>query len=120
MKESEIEINKAICEGLGRTYHLPTDEEMRSGSYYQYAPNYCGDLNEVAQVEKSLTNDEQLEYAEYLTSNFTEEFCDLAGTREHIFACATLTAKQRAEALLLVITNRPRKQKGLTWIRPTS
>jgi hypothetical protein len=97
-----LEINKAIAEACGHSYHKPSPQEIASGSYYQYEPNYHGDLNAMHEAEETLSHDEQLEYAELLTSNLSEEFCDLEGTREHVFACARFTAAQRAEAFLRV------------------
>lgn len=63
-----------------------------------YLPDYPNDLNACHEMEKSLTRLQQSDYAELLADNFSEEFCDLAGTAEHIFACAHLTAPQRSEA----------------------
>ncbi len=38
-------INQAITEACGQHYHKPADEEIKRGSYYQFEPDYCGDLN---------------------------------------------------------------------------
>lgn len=61
-------------------------------------PDYPNDLNACHEMEMTLSDEQQSDYAEQLAANFSEEFCDLAGTAEHIFACAHLTSHQRAEA----------------------
>jgi hypothetical protein len=62
-------------------------------------PCYQDDLDAIHEVEKSLTIEQQIEYATLLTGHFTEEFCDLEGTAQWIYGVATLTAKQKAESL---------------------
>jgi hypothetical protein len=44
---TDQEINVAIATVCGEEYHEPTGEEIKSGSYYQYQPNYTGDLNAI-------------------------------------------------------------------------
>ncbi len=56
---TDQEINIAIAESVGHTYHKPTPEETDSGSYYQYEPDYCNDLNSIHEVEKTLNVDQQ-------------------------------------------------------------
>ena len=41
-----------LCGGL--PYHKPTPEEIASGSYYQYQPNYFGDLNACHEMENMI------------------------------------------------------------------
>lgn len=37
--------NVSIAKWCGMVYHKPTEEEVASGSYYQYEPDYRRDLN---------------------------------------------------------------------------
>lgn len=46
--------NRAIAESIGAKWHKPTEAEIASGSYYQYAPDYTSDLNAMAEVEATL------------------------------------------------------------------
>lgn len=46
--------NIAIAKVLGRKFHHPTEEELRSGSYYQYEPDYTRDLNTMNDAEKAM------------------------------------------------------------------
>lgn len=39
------EQNRAIADAIGVKFHHPTEEELKSGSYYQYEPDYVHDLN---------------------------------------------------------------------------
>jgi len=49
---TDQEINEFLCNACGHEYHKPTAEEVASGSYYQYEPNYTGDLNAMADVRR--------------------------------------------------------------------
>jgi hypothetical protein len=61
-----LEINKIITEHCGLRYHKPTEEEVKSGSYYQFEPNYYGDLNLMHQAEYKLTDEQQVLYNCYI------------------------------------------------------
>lgn len=51
--------NIAICEAWGRSWHRPTAEELKSGSYYQYEPDFTRELGVIQRVcEDVLTDDE--------------------------------------------------------------
>ena len=95
------EQNMAIAEWLGVKYHKPTALEINSGSYYQYEPNYCRDLNAIHEAFARLENVQQ--------ARFGEELAYILGI-EHWTSCKLIiravmkaTAAQRAEALLRTI-----------------
>lgn len=48
-------INKAIAALVGPEYHKPTEAEVKSGSYYQYEPDFTSDLNACHEMEATLT-----------------------------------------------------------------
>lgn len=106
------EINKAIAEACGERYHKPTEEEVASGSYYQYEPDYCTDLNAMFEVEKTLMDKivdcKPLDYAygeclfEMLGGTYGPDGDDIGVADPH-FALVHTTAAQRAEAFLRVL-----------------
>lgn len=126
MKESEI--NAAIAEACGWRFDPTTPNQdmkavavmcwIRPGNadwQTEKLPNYCGDLNAIAQAEKTLSEADRLEliYAlwralkpgnhSFLTSSGLDEF--------DAFELLHATAQQRAEAFLKVITNRQENKK---------
>lgn len=54
------EINRAISESLGKRYHKPTHEEIASGSYYQYEPDYFNDLNAIREARLAILTTPEL------------------------------------------------------------
>jgi hypothetical protein len=56
---TDLELNKILCEFVGRNYHKPTEEEERTGSYYQYEPDFCNDRDTLA-VALGFCTDSQL------------------------------------------------------------
>ncbi len=80
------EINIAIAMACGKTYHKPTEEEIASGSYYQYQPNYYCSLDEMHQAEKMLKLEQHPKY-----------FCELQALNDWEWMA---TSAQRAEAFL--------------------
>lgn len=93
---SDEEINQAIAEALGRKYHKPTEAELKRGSYYQYEPNYCGDLNAMNQSERCLPATERDVYQDWLARVVDRERRMATVT----WLCINSTARQRAEAFL--------------------
>ncbi len=88
------EQNEAIAGACGKEYHKPTPEEIASGSYYQYEPNYVGDLNAMHEAENTLPcGGEHSPYERYV--NLLREPCGDYGA-------TSATAAQRAEAFLKV------------------
>jgi hypothetical protein len=66
--------NRAICEALGKQqYHKPTPEEIASGSYYQYAPDFTNDLNAMHEAEKVLGRDQIHKFLDELEHIVVEE-----------------------------------------------
>lgn len=47
---NEEKQNMAIAEACGLKYHKPTEQELSSGSYYQYQPRFTQDLNAMQSV----------------------------------------------------------------------
>lgn len=120
---TDQEINAGIAEFLGRKYHKPTREEIESGSYYQYEPDYCNDLNAMAAAwtidpPKPFTDsfNFRCELAwqlrlvverDYNANPFWKDhpfplFKDQIGTAQEYWI-ANATARQRAEAFLRTI-----------------
>jgi hypothetical protein len=58
---TETELNVAIADKLGRKWHRPTEEEFKSGSYYQYAPDYFRDANTRGEMLAVMTKEEKFE-----------------------------------------------------------
>lgn len=94
---TDQEINIAIAEACGRKYHKPTEEEVRSGSYYQYEPDYCNDLNAMHAAEGVLSDDSFIEYHWRLYLLTRPKDKDMW---KHNRAFTSATARQRAEAFL--------------------
>lgn len=92
------QINIAIAEWCGWKYHKPTEEELKSGSYYQFEPDYYHNLNAVHKLETLLNIEASATYEALLDSicnrPFTEEGSCLVTCGWHA------TAPQRCEALL--------------------
>lgn len=90
------EINRAIAEACGQKYHKPTDTEIKSGSYYQYEPDYCSDLNTMRTAESTLPLDKQ--------NRLAYELRTLLGFHSHsYFDLVHASAIKRAEAFLRAI-----------------
>lgn len=102
-------INKAIAEHLGwkeLDFHLdgkrilgdrPTFSNGKIVSYTvdQYVPDYCNDLNAMAEAENTLNDDQQYEYAYVLD--------DLIKNRSCEFDLIHASARMRAEAFVRTI-----------------
>jgi hypothetical protein len=102
-------INKAIAEHLGwkeLDFHLdgkrilgdrPTFSNGKIVSYTvdQYVPDYCNDLNAMAEAENTLNDDQQYEYAYVLD--------DLIKNRSCEFNLIHASARMRAEAFVRTI-----------------
>lgn len=96
------QINQAIAQKIGRSYHKPTETEIAKGSYYQYEPNYYADLNAVREAEVALPQERKTMYIDYLLSVIHQVD---AGYFERIswedsVDLVLATAPQRCEALL--------------------
>jgi hypothetical protein len=106
------EINRAIAEVCGVHYHRPTEEEIKRGSYYQYEPDYCGNLNTMHEAEKFLNPGDRFsrwcDYWDHLRAITCGSFdSDIsADCRAMLHA----TARQRAEAFLRTV-GRPEMQR---------
>jgi len=55
---TNLELNKVLCEFMGRTYHKPTEDEIGRGSYFQYEPNFCEHRDTLAVLLQFLTDDQ--------------------------------------------------------------
>lgn len=92
--------NIAIAAALGREWHKPTEDEMASGSYYSYWPDFTSDLNSMRYAETALdclpfhNGWQAYEYA-LLKLVGHDSFTIWA-----VKAMLTATAAQRAEAFL--------------------
>ena len=53
-----LEINMLIAEEIGDNYHAPTVEEIKSGSYYQYEPDFHRSLDQCHRMERSIIDDD--------------------------------------------------------------
>lgn len=117
---SPVEINMAIAEACGKKYHRPTAEEIASGSYYQYEPNYYGDLNAIHEAEGFYLKHCKTVDQESLWLDMLAVVCgwEKAGNpKEALYQshlnCVRATAAQRAEALLRTIgkwTDQPKDE----------
>lgn len=54
-----------IAEALGRRYHKPTEAEVKSGSYYQYEPDFTSDLNAMRGAVLALRKQDFKAYMRY-------------------------------------------------------
>ncbi len=102
-------INKAIAEHLGwkeLDFHLDGKHilgdrprffngKIVSYTVDQYVPDYCNDLNEMAEAENTLNADQQYEYAYMLD--------DLIKNRSCEFDLIHSSARMRAEAFVRTI-----------------
>ena len=102
-------INKAIAEHLGwkeLDFHLDGKRilgdrprffngEIVSYTVDQYVPDYCNDLNAMAEAENTLNDDQQYEYAYVLD--------DLIKNRSCEFNLIHASARMRAEAFVRTI-----------------
>lgn len=94
--------NAAIAKWMGRPYHKPTEEEIKSGCYYQYEPNYTGCLNAMHEAEKRLTRKQWYRYTQEMEEVLERDTPESErGNLNRHFMSAT--AAQRAEALLRTI-----------------
>lgn len=104
---TDIEINTTIAEALGRKYHRPTEEEFRSGSYYQYEPNFCDSLDLMHEAEAWLkANDKPTDrnHGGLIHAYQIAHFDILGqGHAPTYFCLLHATARQRAEAFLRTI-----------------
>ena len=114
------EINKAIADCLGYKWGPKGDKWGPlvhpwidpKGGRTPFIPDFFSDLNACAEMERTLrSKEDEEEYAMQISGLFPEEFCDLGGTHEWIWAIARLTAPQRCEAFL--------RTKGLWVEQPT-
>lgn len=101
-------INRAIAEWMGKPYHKPTEEEIKSGCYYQYEPNYCNDLNAMREAANNLSQDQQESFVHNLIGIIVNpvevEYGPLNLTQADIlWMVSHATSEQRAESLLRTI-----------------
>lgn len=87
--------NIAICEALGRKWHKPTEDEINSGSYYSYYPDFTRDLNSMHEALKLL---KQSQYNKLWSSNPW----DHAENRYFHYLREILGIKLRSELVLSV------------------
>lgn len=85
--------NEAIAKAIGVKFHHPTEEEIKSGSYYQYEPDYTRDLNAMHSAEKWLEQDI------VRRNRYANELHNLDIPTPEFFRISA-TAAQRAEAFL--------------------
>ncbi len=90
---TDSEMNIALAEFEGCKYHKPTEEELKSGSYYQYEPDYGSSLDACHRVEVKLDHDK---YTESLITVLGAHRFEL---KEMVWMVTTATAPQRREAL---------------------
>ena len=112
----------------GLKYHKPTDEELKSGSYIQYEPDYYNDLNLMHEAEKVLTDAQYCKFDEMLYDMCAENYkmipyklaitgmAVLLPERKYIRALSS-TASQRCEAFLktLGLWKEPSSTNGKEW-----
>lgn len=92
--DRQKELNEKIAALLGRHYHKPTEDEIKLGSYYQYEPDYCNDLNAMHEIEKLIPENQSEVYWQHLL-----DLCNASpGT-----LIERATALQRAEAFVKVM-----------------
>lgn len=92
--------NIAIAEWCGREYHKPTEQEKKSGSYYQYEPDYLNDLNAMQSAIEKLDEKQRFRFVEIL-----EEVQKPLNTEpwHWVWNLATAKCEPLAEALLKTI-----------------
>jgi len=99
MNMTDEEMNRQIAEFCGVKYQQPTEEELASGCYYQYEPDYVNNLNTMHAAEKLLTDAQRWNYIRNLACTFADHPDD------GMAKAVTATSRQRAESLLRVIPN---------------
>lgn len=96
------EQNKAIAAACGKTYHRPSDQELKDGCFSQFEPNYVRDLNAMHEAEKTLAS--PIDWANYNVELFkvatNTNLSRAVNMPRQIFRALTATAPQRAEAFL--------------------
>lgn len=111
---TDIEINSAIAESIGQRYHKPTEAEIKSGSYYQYEPKFCNDLNAMHQVVQILSPIDVMQPDGFMKNqrglfNITlervlaETVSKEAMGQRYYFDIINASARHRAEAFLRTI-----------------
>lgn len=112
---TDQEINIAIAEACGwsrlkQPIRINRGYQGYGNAFWQNAvgvpyiecPNYCNDLNAMAQAEKTLTRDQWGDYCFWITERI--DICQpvdhAAQTPEERFCTLHATARQRAEAFL--------------------
>lgn len=97
---SPEEINISISSACGREYHKPTEKEKKSGSYYQYEPDYFRCLNLCHLMEKTLSDINSYSYwnihLPYVCEAKDGEWISLQGV-------GSASSSQRCEAFLRTI-----------------
>ena len=97
------EINKAIAEYIGyKPIPICTDMMGKPFDGWDDAPNYCGDLNKMNEIEKLLSTVHKNDYLYYL-EDVCKTDCWTIMNSEERFRIINATAKQRAEAFLRTI-----------------
>lgn len=99
---TEKEINVAIAEACGAKWHKPTETELASGSYYQYEPDYCHDLNTMHEAVLSMDENNRAMWFNNLCDIVNRDR-DLGLDAMSLFSLINATAHQRAEAFLRTI-----------------
>lgn len=101
------EQNRTIASFCGCEYNKPTQAEINSGSFYQYEPNYSGNLNLMQQAEKFLTNEQCHAYHKLLIEidKPSCEVCEENGKWAERWTWH-VSAKERAEAFVKIITGK--------------
>lgn len=94
---TDLEINEAIANAIGRRYHKPTYEEVASGSYYQYEPDFTNDLNAIHSIEGNLNESQRNRYRFFLC-----EILDVK-TAGDGWRVINATARQKTEAYLRTV-----------------
>ena len=99
---TDQEINMAIAKANGKPYHKPTEEEINSGSYFQYEPDYFHNLNLMHDALNSL-DDFQLKRV-YVFLGMLPEFCETVNKNvvSRPWRMLRVSAHQLAEAFLRV------------------
>lgn len=94
--------NEAIAKWMGVHYHKPTEDEVKSGSYYQYEPDYANDLNQMSTAETKLRNLGGFGWTDYLRNlGLRDDVLDMSNEEFWKLACAPV--EKRAWALLKTI-----------------
>jgi hypothetical protein len=89
-------MNRKLAEWMGHRYHKPTEAEVKSGSYYQYEPDYTKSLDAVAEAEARLVGNVKLIHR-YQVECF--KILSVDGSAPTIFCYLKMTALQRCTAL---------------------